>query len=353
MSIINKLRKNSLLEEADVLATSKFFTEKDMVQTPVPILNVALSGSVDGGLTPGITIFAGPSKNFKSGLCLFLAKTYMDKYPDAALIYYDSEFGTPKSFWESFGIDQDRVLHSPIKTLENLKFDLIKQLNEIERGERVIVVIDSLGNVPSKKELEATLNQDDTKDMTRQQETKAIFRQAAQFLNDKDIPMLVVSHTYKTMEKFAKDVVSGGTGQYYNADNVFIMGRQQDAEKVDGKKEIQGYHFVLNVDKSRYVKEKSKIFFSVSFDTGIDKYSGLLELGLESGVVTQEGRSYVLDKQQYTKNQLDKFFFDTLLGDKNFREFVKTKYSLTTNAIMSDSEIKIYDEKIREAINGK
>jgi hypothetical protein len=84
--------------------------------------------------------------------------------------------------------------------------------------------------------------------------------------------MVVVNHTYKEIGMFPKDIVGGGTGSYYSADNIYILGRQQDK---DGT-EIVGYHFIINVEKSRYVKEKSKIPISVSFEGGIQKYSGLL-----------------------------------------------------------------------------
>ena len=288
----------------------------------------------------------------------------MDKYPDAALLYYDSEFGTPLSYWDSFGIDMDRVLHSPVTNLEELTFDLVGQLTKLERGEHVIVVLDSLGNVPSKKELDDTLNEKSSVDMTRAKAVKALFRQAAIQLNTKDIPMLVISHTYKTLELYSKDVVSGGTGQYYNADNIFILGRQQDADKVDGKKEIQGYHFIINVEKSRYVREKSKIPITVSFDTGIEKYSGMFDLAVESGHIVpainpKTGKSAqgkynrVGDTVPYSVDEMDKKFWDPILKDPKFSQFIKDKYCLTSNAIMSDNEVTIYDDKIKEAIHGK
>ena len=133
MSIMDKLKKNSKLKNTEVLSKSKFFTEKDMVATEVPMVNVALSGSVDGGLTPGLTVLAGPSKHFKTSFALLMAGAYMKKYEDAVMLFYDSEFGSPQSYFESFGVPTDRVLHTPITNVEELKFDLINQLEEIER----------------------------------------------------------------------------------------------------------------------------------------------------------------------------------------------------------------------------
>jgi hypothetical protein len=102
-------------------------------------------------------------------------------------------------------------------------------------------------------------------------------------LTIKDLTLHAVSHTYDTMEMFSKKVVSGGTGQYYAADNIFILGRQQNK---DGT-EVSGYNFVINVEKSRYVREKMKIPITVSFEKGVNRWSGLLDLALESGHVTK------------------------------------------------------------------
>ena len=153
MSILDKIKKNSTIKDSAILSKSKFFNEKDMIATSIPAINIALSGKVDGGLTPGLTMWAGPSKHFKSAFSLLMAKAYLEKYEDSVLLFYDSEFGTPKSYWDSFGIDTDRVVHSPLTDIEQLKFDIMNQLTNIERGEHVIIVVDSIGNLASKKEI--------------------------------------------------------------------------------------------------------------------------------------------------------------------------------------------------------
>ena len=150
MSIMDKLKKNSKVKDTSILSESKFFTEKDMVQTDVPMMNVALSGSIDGGLAPGLTVLAGPSKHFKTSFALIMASAYLQKYEDAVLLFYDSEFGSPQSYFEQFKIDTSRVLHTPVANVEQLKFDLVNQLEQLERNDKVIVVIDSVGNLASK-----------------------------------------------------------------------------------------------------------------------------------------------------------------------------------------------------------
>ena len=260
MSILDKIKKNSSIKDSAILSKSKFFTQKDMISTAVPAINIALSGKLDGGLTPGLTMWAGPSKHFKTAFSLLMAKSYLDKYEDAALLFYDSEFGTPQSYFDSFGIDTDRVLHTPLTNIEQLKFDIMQQLTELERGEHLIIVIDSIGNLASKKEVEDALEGKSVADMSRAKQVKSLFRMVTPHLNLKDIPMIVVNHTYMEIGMFPKAIVGGGTGSYYSADNIFIIGRQQEKEGT----EIVGYNFIINVEKSRYVKEKSKIPITVS-----------------------------------------------------------------------------------------
>jgi RecA/RadA recombinase len=338
MSILDKIKKNTTIKDSAILSQSKFFTKKDMVQTSIPVINVALSGRLDGGLTPGLTMWAGPSKHFKTAFSLLMAKSYLDKYEDAALLFYDSEFGTPQSYFDSFGIDTERVVHTPITDIEQLKFDIMQQLQNVDRGDKLMIVIDSIGNLASKKEVEDALEQKSAADMTRAKQLKSLFRMVTPHLTLKDIPMVVVNHTYKEIGMFPKDIVGGGTGSYYSADNIFILGRQQEK---DGT-EVTGYNFIINVEKSRYVKEKSKIPVSVSFDGGISKWSGLLDLALESGHVTKPKNGWYAkageEKNYREKDTETKEFWMPILLDKSFYEFVKSKYSIgQVDMIKSDA----------------
>jgi len=344
MSILDKIKKNSSIKDSAILSKSKFFTQKDMIPTPVPMINVALSGKLDGGLTPGLTMWAGPSKHFKTAFSLLMAKSYMDKYEDSALLFYDSEFGTPQSYFDSFGIDTNRVLHTPLTDIEQLKFDIMKQLTDLERNDKLIIIIDSIGNLASKKEVEDALAEKSVADMSRAKQVKSLFRMVTPHLNIKDIPMIVVNHTYKEIGMFPKDIVGGGTGSYYSADNIFILGRQQEKEGT----EIVGYHFIINVEKSRYVKEKSKIPVTVSFDGGISKWSGLLDIAIESGHVIKPsngwyskvtpGTGEVEEKKYRIKDTDTKEFWTSILADQTFLDFVENKYSITTGEIMHTEE---------------
>ena len=343
MSLLEKIKKNSTIKDSAILSKSKFFTDKDMVPTDVPMINVALSGKLDGGIIPGLTMWAGPSKHFKTAFSLLMAKAYMDKYKDAVLLFYDSEFGTPIKYFETFEIDMDRVLHTPLTDIEQLKFDIMQQLAEVNRGDKLIIVLDSIGNLASKKEVEDALEGKSVADMSRAKQVKSLFRMVTPHLNIKDISMIVVNHTYKEIGMFPKDIVGGGTGSYYSADNIYIIGRQQEK---DGT-EIVGYNFIINVEKSRYVKEKSKIPISVSFDGGISKYSGLLDLAIESGHVVKPTNGWYAKVDQSTGEVGDKKriadtstpeFMEPILKDPKFKEFIKHKYEIAYGSIMGESD---------------
>jgi RecA/RadA recombinase len=316
-----------------------------MVATTVPAINIALSGKINGGFVPGLTIWAGPSKHFKTSFSLLMAKAYMDKYQDAVMLFYDSEFGTPQAYFDSFGIDTSRVLHTPITDVEQLKFDIMHQFEEIKRGDHVIIVIDSVGNLASKKEVEDALKQNSAADMTRAKQLKSLFRMVTPHLNLKDIPLIVVNHTYQTQEMYSKAVVSGGTGIYYSADNIFIIGRQQEK---DGK-DVTGYNFIINVEKSRFVKEKSKIPIEVSWDKGISKWSGLMDMALESGHVIKPKVGWfqkvdmetgeILDKSYRMADTYDFSFWHPILQCKKFNEFIEKKYAVAAGSIMQSEDV--------------
>ena len=148
-----------------------------------------------------------------------------------------------------------------------------------------MVIVDSIGNLASKKEVEDALEGKAVADMTRAKQLKSLFRMITPHLSIKDIPMVVVNHTYKEIGMFPKDIVGGGTGAYYGADNIWIIGRQQEKDK--STNEIDGYHFVINVEKSRYVKEKSKIPISLTYEGGINKWSGLFDIALEGNFIAK------------------------------------------------------------------
>jgi len=334
MSIMDKLKKNSKIKASSELSSSKFFQTRDLVDTGVPMVNVALSGDIDGGLDSGLTVLAGPSKHFKTSFALLMAAAYQRANPESVVLFYDSEFGSPQAYFETFGIDTDRVLHTPITNVEELKFDMISQLEELDAKDDVIIVIDSIGNLASKKELEDALNEKGVADMSRAKALKGLFSMATPYLRMKNIPMLAINHTYKEIGLFPKDIVSGGTGIMYSADNVWILGRRQNKTGT----EITGYDFIINVEKSRYVREKSKIPVSVSWNGGIERYSGLLDIAIAGGFVIKPSNGWYVRVDKSTgemvggklreKDTMTEEFWGPIFAETDFKDFVRDGYQI-------------------------
>jgi RecA/RadA recombinase len=308
------------------------------------MINVALSGSVDGGLAPGLTVLAGPSKHFKTSFGLIMASAYLKKYPDAVLLFYDSEFGSPQSYFKQFEIDTSRVLHTPITNVEELKFDIIGQMEGLDRDDKVVIVIDSVGNLASKKELEDAINEKSVADMSRAKALKGLFRMCTPYLNMKNIPLIAVNHTYQEIGLFPKAIVSGGTGIYYSADNIWILGRRQNKKGT----EVTGYDFVINVEKSRYVKEKSKIPISVSWEGGVQKYSGLLDIAMQGQYVAKPSNGWysrvdretgeLFESKVREAATLEEDFWKPIFAETDFSDFLKQAYQIGGNASLEDIE---------------
>ena len=344
MSLLDKLMKAGSVKTSEILSESTFFFNKESAPTEVPIFNIAMSADPFGGLIAGLTFIAGPSKHFKSLFGLVLVKAYMDKYPDAVCLFYDSEFGITPEYIKANGIDTSRVIHIPIEHLEQLKFDLSKRLEQIERGDKVIIFADSVGNLASKKEVEDALEQKSVADMTRAKVMKSLWRIVTPHLTIKDIPMVVVNHTYQTMELYSKTVMGGGTGGMYSANQVFFIGKAQEK---DGT-ELVGYNFTLVIDKSRFVREKSKFAFLVTFDGGIQRYSGLMDIALEGKFVVKPSNGWyakvdlntgeVGAKKRFADTQ-NAEFWNPLLDDPKFLDFIKQQYGIAYGSLLEDTSI--------------
>ena len=350
-SLMSKLKKNSTLKDNTyVLSESPVYEEPKFVDTGVPMMNVALSGSLTGGLVPGVTTIAGPSRHFKSMFALLMAKGFLEEHPEGALIFYDSEHGSPKGYFENFGIDPDRVLYIQIKDIEELKFNLMNQLKELTKSDDVMIIVDSLGNLASKKEVDDALDEKSVADMTRAKAFKSLFRMITPYIKEFEVPFVNINHTYDSIGLYPTKIVSGGTGIVYSSDTVWIVGRRQN--KVGT--EIMGYDFIINVDKSRFVKEKSLIPITVTFEGGVQQSSGLLDAALAGDFVVRSGAWYqrinsstgeAIGKKFQRKDTIPLEFWDEFFADDKFVNFIENYYKLggkvtATQEIVSEEELE-------------
>jgi RecA/RadA recombinase len=355
MSLLEKLQKAGTIKQAAILSNSPFFNAKDCIQTNLPILNVAFSGSLSGGLVPGLTVFAGASKSFKTLLGLYCMKAYFDKYPDAVALVYDSEFGITPEYLSSNGIDTSRVIHIPIEHIEMLKFDVVKRLEEIKRGDKVFLLVDSLGALSSKKEVEDALDEKSVTDMTRAKAIRSLLRIITPHLTMKDIPCIIINHIYQTMELYSKAVVGGGTAVMYSANQIFIISKSQEKDGSD----LVGWNFTINIEKSRFVREKAKLPFTVKFEGGISKWSGLLDIALESGHIIKPSNGWyskvnmatgeLEDKKYRLKDTENKDFWSSIILDKTFDEWIKRNYQISNGTLLTVEDINaVFAEELEE-----
>ena len=211
--------------------------------------------------------------------------------------------------------------------------------------------IDSIGNLASKKEVDDALEEKSVADMTRAKSIKSLFRIITPHFTTKDIPCVVVNHTYQEQGLYPKTIMSGGTGPMYSANTIFIIGRQQ--EKDGG--ELAGYNFIINVEKSRYVREKSKIPITVKFDGGLSRWSGLMDMALEGKFVVKPSNGWysrvdmssgaVEDKKWRLADTDCKDFWLPVITSQVFQQWVKDNYQVASGQLMSDDSI---DKELEE-----
>lgn len=342
-SLKDKILKASSTSTAQTVEESSFFSDdQENVLTPVPAINVALSGSPDVGMVPGVLSIAGKSKHFKSSFALMLASCFQKKYPEGYVVFYDTEFGTPKSYIKSFGIDTARMVHHPVKNIEELQFDMVRLLDSLDDNDKIMILIDSVGNIASKKELQDALDEKSKVDMTRAKALKALFRMVVAPIRIKGAYLIAINHTYDSQGLFSKEIMSGGTGGTYGSNAIWMISRKQDKDGND----IAGYDFRIKIEKSRFVKEGVKIPITVSYEKGIDRYSMMYEIAVELGLIEEKKSRVILfdfEKGEFNdtsiyKKDIPTSFYKHLLSLDSVREHIRKEYQIPEVAFIENDE---------------
>lgn len=349
---IKKLRKRSKLAASNTLGKVDI-VKRETATTPVMGANIAFNGDVDMGLDPGMLMMAGPSRHFKTNFGLLAVASWLNKYPDAVCLFYDSEFGASEKYFASQGIDPERVLHCPIKDIEELKFDIMGQLSELTKEDNIIIFIDSIGNLASKKEVEDAINDNSAADMTRAKQLKSLWRMVTPYLKLYGIPLIAINHVYNGMGSPVA-TVGGGQGGILSSDDIWIIGRQQEKDGSD----VIGYHFIINIEKSRKVKEKSKIPVFVTFEGGIQTHYTLFEVAKDAGYLVKNGNGWYsfvdmetgeVEEKRYRKKDLygPEVWEDENRITERFKEWIRKRYQLESKALIAARQM---EEEDAEAI---
>ena len=290
------------------------------IDTGSYLFNALLSGSLHGGLPSNkITALAGESATGKTYFALGMVKQFLDANPDAGVLYFESESAIPRELIESRGIDPKRMVILPVVTIQEFRTQAIKILDaylEQEEHKPMMLVLDSLGNLSTTKELEDTAAGAETRDMTRAQIIKACFRVLTLKLGRANVPLIVTNHTYDVIGAYMPTKeMGGGSGLKYAASSIVYLSKKKDK---DGT-EVVGNIIHCKNQKSRLTVENKMIDVRLGYKSGIDRYYGLLEFGEKHGVFKRSGNRYDIDgKQLYGKSIYDnpeKYFDKQVMND--------------------------------------
>ena len=257
--------------------------------------NALLSGSIYGGLPNNrITAIAGEAATGKTFFALGIVKSFLDKDPNAGVIYFESENAISKDMIETRGVDSSRIVVMPVATVQEFRAQSIKVIEKyIAQPEAsrkpMLFVLDSLGMLSTTKEMEDTAAGKETRDMTRSQIVKSTFRVLTLKLGQAGVPMIMTNHTYDVIgSMFPQKEMGGGSGLKYAASSIIYLGKRKEK---DGT-EVVGNIIHCKNYKSRITKENAQIDVRLSYKQGLDRHYGLLELGEECGVFKKVSTRY-------------------------------------------------------------
>ena len=295
--------------------------------------NALLSGSIYGGLPNNrITAIAGEAATGKTFFALGIVKSFLDKDPNAGVIYFESENAISKDMIESRGVDSSRIVVMPVATVQEFRTQSIKIIEKyIEQPEAsrkpMLFVLDSLGMLSTTKEMEDTAAGKETRDMTRSQIVKSTFRVLTLKLGQAGVPMIMTNHTYDVIgSMFPQKEMGGGSGLKYAASSIIYLGKRKEK---DGT-EVVGNIIHCKNYKSRITKENAQIDVRLTYKQGLDKYYGLLELGEQAGVFKKVSTRYEMPdgSKVFGKSintEPEKYFTKEVLG--KIDEYAKRKFS--------------------------
>ena len=321
------------------------------IDTGSYILNAVLSGSIYGGVPDNkVTAFAGESATGKTYFVMGVVKSFLDKHPTAGVVYYDTEAAVTKQMMEERGIDTTRVIISEPDTIQKFKTHALKMIDAydkqpVDKRPPMMFVLDSLGMLSTSKEMEDSLEGKDTRDMTKAQIIKAAFRVLTLKLAKVKIPMLVTNHVYELVGSYVpQKELGGGTGLKYAASTIAMLTKKKEK---DSTGEVVGNIIKVRMYKSRLSKEHSLAEVLLTYDKGLDRYYGLIDLAEKYKIFNKVSTRYEMPdgSKVFGKNILEnpeKYFTEDVL--KRLEEAAKQEYSYGAGRTSVDSAPEPDDE---------
>ena len=296
-------------------------------------LNGLLSGSLKGGLpSTKVTALAGESATGKPYFLMGIVKNFLDSNPEAGVVYFESESAITKQMVVDRGIDSKRMGIMPVTTVQEFRTQALKVLDTYllqDESERkpLFLCLDSLGMLSTTKEVEDTADGKETRDMTRAQVLKAAFRVLTLKLGRAKVPMVVTNHTYDVVgSMFPQKEMGGGSGLKYAASSIIYLSKKKEK---DGT-EVIGNIIHCKNHKSRLTVENKMVDVRLTYDKGLDRYYGLLDLALKYDIFKSVSTRIELPDGTKTfgktiNNEPEKFFTEEVMtqleeaADKEFK----------------------------------
>jgi RecA/RadA recombinase len=314
------------------IVIEKEVKEKKFISTGCYILDAALSARLLGGgiATNRITAFAGESGAGKSFLAYSVSKSAQKE--GYCVIYIDTEQAIDLEDLPKFGIDNSLEKFRLIRSnkVEDVNMLLTQLLDELKTQKldgvelpKLLIVLDSLGQMASNKEKNDLLKGETKQDMTKAKALGSMFRSINTDLGFLDIPMVVANHTYLTLDMFPAEKLKGGNGLLYSASVIGFMSKSKlkTGEEDDMDLGASGINVLFKTSKNRMAKPK-KIRFDISFANGLNPYTGLdafcrpeffEEIGIAQGKMDVDKKTgemkFIPGSGKWYVRHLDKSFF--------------------------------------------
>jgi RecA/RadA recombinase len=262
-------------------------------------LNLAMSGYTRKGHPNNfVTVFPGESSTGKTFFILGIIREFLNKYKDGIVFVFESENAPSwlKENLKNLNLDTKRIVKYPVITVSEVTSQALKIVSsylEIEESLRppAMMVLDSLGQLSTDKELSDAEDSSGKRDMTRAPEVKRFFRTMCQRLGRAKIPMFVTNHVYEVIGSYVPTKAQGGgKGPIYTASTILSLSKKKD--KDESTKSVIGSIITVKIEKGRLTKENMSVQTKISYTKGLDRYFGLLDLCIEYGVVKQNGKKY-------------------------------------------------------------
>ena len=354
MSFVKNLINDLDDEFTSVVAEEKGAAEiSGFLDTGCYMLNAVLSGSIFGGVPNNrITAFAGEEATGKTFFALSVVKNFLETDPEAVVVYYDTEASVSAKMMKDRGIDINRVILSEPATIQDFRHHALKLIKAYEKSKTrppMLMVLDSLGMLSTTKEIEDTAEGKETRDMTRAQIIRGTFRVLTLKLARAKIPMILTNHTYDAVGSFyPSKQMSGGGGLKYAASTIAFLAKKKEREGTD----IVGNIIRVTMNKTRISKENKSAELLLRYDTGLDKYYGLLDLAAKYDIIKKTDRQYVLPdgSKVYGKvilNEPERVFTPETL--EKLDEAAQLEFKYGNNTEQQESELVVHDVKEEES----